>query len=157
MCREPGGEVVSGETEYISGFVEELWDPESELAFIFENFTGGAAVIEYNGERAEVIMANAGYLRVLGVKREECEPYRKDIFERLFEEDRIYFRRMLEDTIEGRKGQCEVHTKPFGKMNAGGHYKVKSWMIATTSGSHIFYIAVEKVNERRGIDGNYGQ
>lgn len=157
MRRESGGEVVGRETEYISGFVEELWNPESELSFIFDNFTGGAAVIEYDGQYAEVIMANAGYLNVLGIKREEYELYRKDIFDRLFEEDRIYFRRMMEEAMEGGKGQCEVHTKPMGKMNIGGCYKVKAWMIARTRGSHIFYIAVERVNERRGINGNYGQ
>ena len=64
---------------------------------------------------------------------------------------------MMEEAIEGGKGQCEVHTKPMGKMNIGGCYKVKAWMIARTRGSHIFYIAVERVNERRGINGNYGQ
>lgn len=157
MSREPGGEVMRRETEYITGFVEELWNPESELSFIFNNFAGGSALVEYNGRRAEVIMANDSYLRILGINWKGYEPYRKDVFDRLFEEDRIYFRKMMEDAVNGKKGQCEVHTKPFGKMNTGGFYKVKAWLIASTRGSHIFYIAVEKVDERRGINGNYRQ
>lgn len=145
MQQDSGGEIVRRETEYSAEFVEELWNPESDLSFIFNNFAGGAAVIEYNGERVEILQANDSYLRLLGIKREDYEPYRKDVLARLFEEDRIYFKKMLEECIKDGKGRAEVHTKPFGKGNAGGFYKVKAWLLAKARGSHIFYISVEKM------------
>ena len=145
MQQDSGGEIVRRETEYSAEFVEELWNPESDLSFIFNNFAGGAAVIEYNGERVEVLHVNDSYLRLLGINREDYEPYRKDVLARLFEEDRIYFKKMLEECIKDGKGRAEVHTKPFGKGNAGGFYKVKAWLLAKARGSHIFYISVEKM------------
>ena len=139
-------EIACRESEFTKVTLNEFWNPDSELSYLFNNFTGGAAILEYTSGKAEILFSNDEYLKTLQVTREEYEPYGNNLLDRFFEEDRLRFIRMLEDGIKTGGAQAEIVTKPSGKLLKAGRFRAGVYRLARNKDSYIFYLTIERMD-----------
>ena len=86
-----------------------FWSPESLETLIFNNYVGGAAVFEYDGQRAEVLRVNKKFLQELGMNVSEHDVVSSDHLALIDDSSRADYLHALERAAEtDSERECEV-------------------------------------------------
>ncbi|MBQ9766542.1 MAG: GGDEF domain-containing protein [Lachnospiraceae bacterium] len=86
-----------------------FWEPKSLETLIFNNYAGGAAIIEMYNERVEVLRINKKYLRELGMNISEKELIEGHPVAFLNQENRkIYFDTLQRAIDTADEEECEI-------------------------------------------------
>lgn len=126
----------------------EFLDTSNQATLLFNSFVGGAAIIEYDGERLEAIRINDKFFDIIGVSREQFRQRGLDIMADFDEDNRTELRNALDRAIDtGNESDCKLvsyNTIP-GKA-LWTHARMR--MLAVNAGKYLFYLAVENITEQ---------
>ena len=122
----------------------------TQHTLIFNNFVGGAAIIEFDGERVEAIRINDQFYTCLDLDREDFAAKQVSILDYLNEINRAKFVSSLYRAIE-KKGQdeCEISVKLKEDKELWMRVGVK--LLVTVRGRHLFYLAIENITQRMNL------
>lgn len=127
----------------------EFWDPSAQTALLFNSYVGGAAILEYAGDEAEILRANDKFYELLNTTREEALAWSTRLLGGFAGEHRNAFRAMLEEAIQtGQEAECDTlaHRKQAGYKSQWMHNRVR--LLARSTGRYLFYLAVEDISAR---------
>ena len=119
----------------------------TQHTLIFNNFVGGAAIIEFDGEHLEAIRINDRFYEELGLKREEFLARQVSLLDYLSEVNRAKVVNSLCRAIE-KKGQddCEVSVKL--KEDNEMWIRVGVRLLVSVRDRHLFYMSIENVTQK---------
>lgn len=124
-------------------------DTTTQDSLLFNKFVGAAAIIEWTGDKIEIIRMNDQYLEEIGTTQEDYSAYHKNILEHIEESSRpILISTLAEATRSGRAEFCEIKSIPFYSGNQPFWLRTRARHIAKTSTSDVFYITVENIDFR---------
>lgn len=124
-------------------------DSNSQQNLLFNSFVGGAAIIEWTGDKIEVIRMNDQYLKEAGTTREDYKPYQKDLLLWVEEKSRLSLISTLAEAVRSKKMEsCEIECLPLYDNKNTSWFKVRVLHIANTATSDIFYISIENIDLR---------
>lgn len=135
--------------------MQKFWAPDSQMAKIFDSYVGAAAIMEHTPGCLEAVRINENYYRMVGVTREDYEPTRRNVLERLSAHDR----RRLEEVIcsatePDQEVECEVHTISPGLYGQkdGTWLRMRMRLLARSGDQRLFYVLVEETTLRRALE-----
>lgn len=124
-------------------------DTTTQDSLLFNKFSGAAAIIEWSGDKIELIRMNDQYLEEIGTTQENYAKYHKNILDHIEKSSRQIFISTLADaTRSGNSEFCEIKSLPFYAGNRPFWIRTKVRHIAKTSTSDVFYISVENIDFR---------
>lgn len=118
---------------------------QSEAAYLFNSCIGGAALLEYEADRLEVILMNDRFLEVHGITYKTACRHWNNIFDFCSEESREMIRAGAEAAV--CKGSASVELC-FGKTK-------DKWVKATfrhlsaNQGSHMFFVLADDITHQK--------
>ena len=119
----------------------------TQHTLIFNNFVGGAAIIEFDGERVEAIRINDRFYEELDLKREDFTAKQVSLLDYLNEVNRAKFVSSLCRAIERRsQDECELSVKL--KQDNEMWIRVGVKLLVTVRGRHLFYLAIENITQK---------
>lgn len=133
----------------------QFWNPMSIETLIFNNYVGGAAVMEYRNKRVDLVRINKKFIQELGENLTEEDVLKWQPFDFMDEKNR----QIMLDTAEkailtDSEQECEtwsltpVHHNPICM-------RVTMRMIANSSDNVMFYILIRNItSEKRTQDEN---
>lgn len=128
----------------------EFWNPDTQMALIFNDYVGGAGIFEYYKGNLEALRINEKYLEVMTYTREQHDAWHLHMLELILEEDRYKYIQMLDFCIDsGKEAQCEVR---FLSANAGGKpvwILSKAKVIARSSERYMFFVTIENTTAEK--------
>lgn len=129
--------------------LEEVWQPDSQLSMLFNTFVGGAALIEYSKDSVEIIRYNEKFLKTMHVNTMNYEQYRRNMLDRMSEEDKQKFVALLTKTVETKEeSQGDIYLNPDKFKNIPGMWvRGTATFLADNGESQLFYLMVEDVSE----------
>ncbi|MEA4853941.1 MAG: EAL domain-containing protein [Christensenella sp.] len=129
-----------------------FWDPSAQTALIFNSFVGGAAILEYNNNTAEILRANDEFYAQLRTTREAYLEKQRSTLTRFEEEYKDVFVQMLETAIKtGGEAECEVKSLPLAKGDKTFWTRNRVRLLAKNGNSALFYILTENVTDKKEL------
>lgn len=122
-------------------YVQELMNRNSNSSYIFNCCLGGAAVLNYNGEKLELIMANENAFECIGKSREECLIYTKDLLKLLPPEKSEIMERTVKNAISNGDSKVELE---FGD---GRWIALILRYLYSNSGENFIFVQLEDVTD----------
>ncbi len=122
----------------------------TQHTLIFNNFVGGAAIIEFEGDRVEAIRFNDQFYEALDINREDFASKAVSLFDYLDKVNRAKFVNTLNRAIE-KKGQDECELNVTLKEDNEIWVKVGVKLLVTVRGRHLFYLSVENVTQKMSL------
>lgn len=132
-------------------YVQELMDRNSNSSYIFNSCLGGAAILSYNREKLELIMANEKAYECLGIDREYCSAYAKDLLQMLPLEQREIIRRTVQNVIVNKEGKTELDLANGRWINFFMRY------LYSNSGENFIFVQMEDATEHHMIQQKFSQ
>lgn len=121
---------------------------ENSMMF-FNNFIGGAAIIEWSGETVETLRMNDQFFEEIGTTRHDFSKVQKDLvsgIEKYSQE--TFFSTLYEAITLKRSTFCEIQLKPFYENTQPFWVRVHLRHIGKTVTSNIYYLTVENIDFR---------
>lgn len=126
--------------------LQELLDAHSNSSFIFNYCMGPAALFEYNGKTAQMIIINDAVYELFGTKRSEFEKYRVDIF-RIFSADTAKdIKCMFEKAIAEGHASTEILT-PTNKK----YIEINTKLISSSENAYLLITEMGDVTRERKL------
>jgi len=123
-------------------------DDRTQSALLFNSFVGGAFILEYRGDNAEIIRTNARFLKELDIDYNLWSKSSKNIKEIVNEESYADFINMLTKAIESNDEAdaitCAEHLSDKGKI----YCHIRSRFLAKKIDTYIFYCTAENITKR---------
>ncbi len=147
----------TGEIKAPMQFIENLntaqfWNPMSLETLIFNNYAGGAAVMEYRNGRVDLVRVNKKFIRELGENLTEEDVLKWQPFDHMDEENKKLFIETAHKAIEtDTEQECETwsETPLYHKPIC---MRVSMRMIAHSSDNVMFYILTRNItNEKNSM------
>lgn len=130
---------------------ERFLDPADQTALLFNSFVGGAAIVEYDGERAEAIRINDRFLEILRVTSEEFAKYRRNLLAPLSPKYARALKCAVEEAAEtGKETSCEFGIKDDASEDniwILAHVR----LLATNCECKLYYIAIDDISDRTNL------
>ncbi len=133
--------------EYTKGFelrnLDSLLNPGSSSAFIFDKCIGGAAIVEYHDEICDIIMANDGFYKALGIDTQPVsEAYGVNPLEYVCGDERRDVIASLEEAIAHGTSRFEFRLAKNGRwINSGCRH------VSLGENGNILFMTFENVTE----------
>lgn len=122
----------------------------TQHTLIFNNFVGGAAIVEFEGDRAEAIRLNDQFYEVLDLNREDFADKTVSLFDYLNDVNRGKFIASLNRAIK-KKGQDECEISVNFKEGSEIWVKVGVKLLVTVRGRHLFYLSIENITQKMNL------
>ncbi|MBE6836805.1 MAG: bifunctional diguanylate cyclase/phosphodiesterase [Ruminococcus sp.] len=133
-----------------------FWSPKSQETLIFNNYVGGAAIFEYDGENVEVLRVNKKYLQEFCMNLTENDLINGDPMRFFDQKNKSIFIDTLLKAIEtGEEQECETERTIFSACCEAEQMFIRSSviMIGKSDNSYLFYATVRNITaEKRRID-----
>lgn len=120
-------------------------DVRTQEALLFNNFVGGALILEYRDKQLEILRTNDNFFYEINVPKKVWD--KTDLFKILKKDEFNKFLKMLDEAIESSSEQGNTfYTNEFGQDL---WIKVRVRCLAKKVHSFIFYCDVENVTEQQ--------
>lgn len=130
-----------------------FWDASAQTTLIFNQFVGGAAIMEYRGGNLEALRINDRYIQALGTTRADYFSTQTHILDHILEDSRPLYVDMLERAIStGQAAECEVVSQPFRQGGKPFWIHNRAHVLASSGGSYLFFIATENISQRKELE-----
>ncbi len=124
-------------------------DASENSMMFFNNFIGGAAIIEWSGETVETLRTNDQFLEELGTTRHDFSKIQKDLVSGIEKYSQETFFSTLYEAITSKKSTfCEIQLKPFYENTQPFWIRIHLRHIGKTVTSNIYYMTVENIDFR---------
>lgn len=128
--------------------VHDFLDVNTQNALLFNTFVGGAAILELNNNKVEVVRANDKFFEVLGIPREEYMTRTKNLLDRFPTSNAMDYLEMLHEAYEtGKEATCEILNKPFDDYPSRWTRTICRYL-AQYENSTVYYITVQDITKR---------
>lgn len=135
------------------GAASDFWDVTAQSALIFNSFVGGAAIVEWAGDRVEALRINDRYLEILSSSRENYIKYQRNILDRIYDDSIGAVKDALNNAIKsGEETSCEIHNKPLIPGGDDLWLLMHVRFLAKNIDSYIFYISLENITNRKTLE-----
>lgn len=129
-----------------------FWSPKSQETLIFNNYVGGAAIFEFDGENVEVLRVNKKYLQELCMNLTENDLIKSDPM-RFFDEKnkKIYFDMLKKAITTGEEQECETMrsiTSPCCGVEEM-IIRTNARMIGKSDKSFLFYAMIRNITAEK--------
>ncbi len=139
-------EIPSAEADAYN--VHNFLDVNTQNALLFNTFVGGAAIIELNNNKIEIVRANDKFFEVLGIPREEYMSRTKNLLDRFPTSNAMDYLEMLHTAYEtGKEATCELLNKPFDNYPSRWTRTICRYL-AQYENSTVYYITVQDITKR---------
>ena len=122
----------------------------TQHTLIFNNFVGGAAIIEYEGDRVEPIRLNDQFYETLDISREDFITKSVSLFDYLDETNSAKLIATLQRAIEA-KGQDECELSVCLKEGHELWVHVGVRLLVTVRGRYLFYLGIENITNKMNL------
>lgn len=127
----------------------QFWNPMSIETLIFNNYVGGAAVMEYRAGRLDLVRINKKFIRELGETLTEEDVLRWQPFDHMDEENKQIFLDAANRAIQTDSEQeCETWSRIPGQEHPIC-VRVSMRMIANSTDNVMFYILIRNITEEK--------
>lgn len=124
-------------------------DATEHSTLFFNNFIGGAAIIEWSGETVEALRMNDQFFEEIGTTRHDFTKIQKDIVSGIEKYSQETFFSTLYEAINSKKSSfCEIQLKPFYENTQPFWVRIHLRHIGKTVTSNIYYLTVENIDFR---------
>lgn len=141
---------VKKEEKKIVGILDksvDFLDVRTQEALLFNSFVGGATILEYRGDKLEMLRTNNQFFEEIGVSKELWK--KTNLYSLLTKETYQRFLKMLDKAIETNEEQGDTfYTNGFNK-DLYVHVRVR--FLAKKVESYIFYCASENVTTEQKL------
>lgn len=132
----------------------EFLNASTQGTLIFNSFVGGAAIIDYDGEKVEALRLNDKFFETVGISRDvfnkRCT-YLLDDFDAI---NRKKFIDTLNEAIRtNEEASCELCTTALSDSEIWTCARVK--LLATNADKFLFYLMIENITEKVVLLRNY--
>ncbi|MCR5685966.1 MAG: EAL domain-containing protein [Lachnospiraceae bacterium] len=121
----------------------------TQYTLLFNSFVGGAAIVEYDGERVEALRINDRFYEDLGIKREDFADKSVSLLDYLDKTNGDKFVASLEKAVINETDDCEVNVKYSEEQNLWMKVRVK--LLVSIRGRHLFYLNVENITQKMNL------
>ncbi len=131
--------------------VMDFLDSSVQSTLLFNSFIGGAAIVEFDGEKLELIRANDRYFKIMKTDSDsffnDCEIHFSDISD----ETRQNFIDLLFETVKtGEEVECEIGRRETpGKKLLWLHLRARC--LSSNRNNHVIYLLIEDITEQKLI------
>lgn len=124
-------------------------DATKNSTLLFNNFIGGAAIIEWTGATVEALRMNDQFFEEIGTTRHDFTAIQKDIVSGIEKHCQETFFSTLYEAMNSKKSCfCEIQLKPFYKNTQPFWVRIHLRHIGKTITSNIYYLTVENIDFR---------
>ncbi len=124
-------------------------DSSSINNMLFNKFVGAAAIIEWSGDKLELLQLNNLYLKEIGTSRAEYSQYQKDILQRIEEKSRPALIEAMAQAVKTKEMEfCEVEVLPLGAEKETFWLRIRLVHLSNTATGDIFFAGVENIDFR---------
>ncbi len=124
-------------------------DASENSTLFFNNFIGGAAIIEWSGENIEALRMNDQFFEEIGTTRHDFSKMQKDIVSGIEKYSQEAFFSTLYEAMNSKKSCfCEIQLKPFYENTQPFWVRIHLRHIGKTVTSNIYYLTVENIDFR---------
>lgn len=126
-----------------------LWDAESLAGFVFAHFAGPAALVEYDGERFEVIRSNDEFHEALDLSADAFARTPDDLFGPLDAIDRESFDEALERAV----GEAGAGVSELLVHRSGGEMWIRTSLRRMSSDgvTSTLFVTLSEITEERAL------
>lgn len=122
-------------------YIQELMNRNSNSSYIFNCCLGGAAVLSYNGEKLELIMANANAFELMGKSREHYLVFAKDLLELMPPQRREVVERSVKNALANGESKLEM------EFDDGRWIALVMRFLYSNSGESFLFVQMEDVTD----------
>ena len=122
-------------------YVQELMNRNSNSSYIFNCCLGGAAVLSYNGEKLELIMANESVFECLGKSRESSLLFAKDLLQMMSSERSEILERTVKNAISNGESKVEM------EFDGNRWIALVFRYLYSNSGESFLFVQIEDVTD----------
>lgn len=132
--------------------VSKLLDASTHTTLMFNSFVGGAAIIEWAGDKVEALRVNDKFYEEIETTREKFIYSQLNLMDALVNASKTTFAYTLMEAQKTEKEAfCEIELKP---KKAGGEtiwLKARVRYLSKTITSSIFYLAIDNISFRMNL------
>lgn len=128
--------------------LQELLDAQSNSSFIFNYCMGPAALFEYDGNTARIIIINDAVYNLLGIERGESETYRRDLFEAFSEKTSNKIKKLFDTAIENGSSTTEF-VVPVN--NQKQYIQMYARFISSSNTTALLIAELENITNERNL------
>lgn len=148
----PGAGVSTKYSEVTESIdMSKLWDPDSMETLLFSSVIGGAAILEEDDGKLEILRVNRQYLREMGMNLEEKDLVNLDSDTWMDGKNREVFHNALKHAAEtGEETECETERLVVSKCCGEDRFYVRSNIrfVRKNGSAMVYYINVHNITER---------
>ncbi|MEE1211359.1 MAG: EAL domain-containing protein [Treponema sp.] len=146
MLPEANPELPEGKEEEANG---DFLDSASVNNMLFNKFVGAAAIIEWSGDKLELLQLNNLYLKEIGTSRAEYSQYQKDVLQRIAEKSRPAIIAAMAQAVKTKRMEfCEIEVLPLGTEKESFWLRIRLVHLSNTATGDIFFAGVENIDFR---------
>lgn len=126
----------------------EFMNAATRETLIFNSYVGGAAIIEYDGERVDAVRMNDKFFETVNSSEEDYFKNNLHLLDKFDDENRKLFISTLERAIEtGEEQMCEMYTE--GVMKGMPLYtRARLRKLTKNAGRYLFYLSIENITDK---------
>lgn len=139
----------SANTEGMASF----WDASAQNSLLFNSYVGGAIIAEYQGGRLEATRLNDNFFSIIGLTREEYQPYQFDLLDRIDPDflDKAETEAALA-VREGREFGYDLKLKPLFGGEEPKWLHIRGRLLARSTDRLLLYLSIENITERVALE-----
>ena len=146
MLPEANSELPEEKEEEANG---DFLDSASVNNMLFNKFVGAAAIIEWSGDKLELLQLNNLYLKEIGTSRAEYSQYQKDVLQRIAEKSRPAIIAAMAQAVKTKRMEfCEIEVLPLGTEKESFWLRIRLVHLSNTATGDIFFAGVENIDFR---------
>lgn len=146
MLPEANSELPEEKEEEANG---DFLDSASVNNMLFNKFVGAAAIIEWSGDKLELLQLNNLYLKEIGTSRAEYSQYQKDVLQRIAEKSRPAIIEAMAQAVKTKRMEfCEIEVLPLGTEKESFWLRIRLVHLSNTATGDIFFAGVENIDFR---------
>lgn len=146
MLPEANPELPEEKEEEANG---DFLDSASVNNMLFNKFVGAAAIIEWSGDKLELLQLNNLYLKEIGTSRAEYSQYQKDVLQRIAEKSRPAIIAAMAQAVKTKRMEfCEIEVLPLGTEKESFWLRIRLVHLSNTATGDIFFAGVENIDFR---------
>lgn len=146
MLPEANPELPEEKEEEANG---DFLDSASVNNMLFNKFVGAAAIIEWSGDKLELLQLNNLYLKEIGTSRAEYSQYQKDVLQRIAEKSRPAIIEAMAQAVKTKRMEfCEIEVLPLGTEKESFWLRIRLVHLSNTATGDIFFAGVENIDFR---------
>lgn len=122
---------------------------QNQTALLFNSFVGGAAIIEWSGDKIEVVRVNDQFCQELNTTREDLFRFESNLLSQIHNASKNSFLSALaESKRSGKESFCEIQFLPIYKESNAFWLRSRLRHIGKTVTSDIYYLAIDNIDFR---------